>query len=254
MNASAVERAGVPSSAAPERPPLRLVQKEPSGAPSRRFGVIALVGVLAVVAMLASGFGVYLWQHGQVADLRADVATLQGQMTTQRGQLGTVQQQLTASQSRLASAHATLTHLRATASGLRVQALDLERRLAATTARRNALADLLSKARGHNQALAKEMAAVTAARDSLSSQLAATQADLQAVDGRLLVLAGPTLADGRYFGPIFAAANTVPPRLAFVVASTVASTETAEPGWRVLQVAPRPPFGFSPGGVWSRGR
>jgi hypothetical protein len=229
----------------PREPPLRLVEPEQPRTPTRRFGLVAWVATVAAVAMLVSGLGIYLWQHGQVTDLRADNTALQAQLRTTEGQLTTVQQKLTDVNARLTFSRRQVADLRAESSALREQALGLEQRLATVTARRDALADLLSTVKADKQALARELVDVTAERDSLAAQLAdtkaqlaSTEADLQAANERLLVLAGPALADGRYTGWVFAAANSDPPRLAFRVASTVESTEVAHAGWRVLEVAP----------------
>ena len=242
MQPSSTAPIGAPPSVQRGRPDLRLV---PHSVPPRRSRFGVLVTLVAIVAMVASGTAVYLWQHGQLTNGQVDVTRLQDQLTTAQGQLTTAEAQLTTARDRLGVSLQQVAALRGTVSGLRLEVVRLGDELSIVTARRDALAELLSKARAGKKDLAHQLQALTVERDKLASslantedQLATAQADLQAVEARLLTLAGPPLADGRYTGRVFAAANSNPPRLAINEASTIDGEAVAIRGWRVLEVAP----------------
>ena len=199
----------------------------------------------AAFVLLATVAGVYLWQHGQVRDRQSDLNQSRQQLTTTQQEFTRTQQQLTSTLGRLTATQHRAGALRAEASGLHQQVLRLLDNLAAVSAARNGLAAQLSNVRAGNSELVARLQAVSARRDRLASRLEATrrqltevQARLQAAESRLLTLTGPALADGHYVGKLFAVANTAPQRLPIRVFATIKGDSTAQPGWRVLEVAP----------------
>lgn len=104
--------AGSPVTRVPSEPP-------PADATGSRRGGIALVVVLVIVAMTATGIAVYAWQHSQVTDRNAALAAAVQQRDEARQDLSASEAEASRSADEVAALTARVQQLRARVDGLR---------------------------------------------------------------------------------------------------------------------------------------
>jgi hypothetical protein len=180
----------------PARPELQLLESPPTRRPKRRSPLLATIGT--ILAVLATGIGVYQWQHGRTATASdsAVIARLQAEVTVRN-------RQITALYDRLLIHGQQIDHLTA-----RVEAL---------------------KAR--HQKTSSELQKVQAKLDKARADLASAQTELK-------TWIGAPLADGVYKGVLYAADDADDPyRIAMYVIDDAEGNVLSDHGWRVLEVA-----------------
>jgi hypothetical protein len=160
---------------------------------------VLLVAIGAILAVLATGIGVYQWQHGRTstADDAAVIGGLQAQLTDRDRQI-------------TALYHRLLIH------GQQIDRL---------TAR---IETLKARRQGANT----ELQTVQAQLDKARASLAGAQAELS-------TWVGSPLPDGEYAGVLLAADDAdAPHRIAMYVVNETSGKVLVDHGWRVLEVTP----------------
>jgi cell division protein FtsB len=183
---------------------LRVVGEEVSH--RKRGWIVATIVLIAVLATVGTGVGVYRWQHAKVVD-QATIASIE--------------------QARNATLHGQVTAMTAQATDLRSQISALYKRILVHSQQLEQNAALIQKLQARRDDLAGQLATVQGKLDAAQAELAGAQTML-----------GSPLPDGVYKGVLLAADDAdTPHRIAMYVIDDVNGNVLVDHGWRVLEVS-----------------